>query len=90
MVRVGNYDYQRSTRYNKKLMTNVQGRIIHFGEAGMRHFKDRTTILSRLDHGDVKKRDSYLARSAAIRDGKGNLTMDNPLSANYHSRRVLW
>ena len=41
-------------------------------------------------HGDPRRRASYLARSAGIRDGAGQLTKDDPLSANYWSRRFLW
>ena len=37
---------------------------------------------------DAKK--NYLTRSAGIRDKNGNLTKDDPFSANYWARRVLW
>ena len=90
MVLVGKYDYKQSTRAGKKLMVLVDGKTIHFGDASAEHFKDRTGIWSQLDHRDKKRRSSYLARSAGIRDGQNRLTKDNPLSPNYHSRRVLW
>lgn len=51
---------------------------IHFGDSDYRHNYSK------------KARQSYLARSAGIRDGDGELTKDNPLSANFWSRRVLW
>jgi hypothetical protein len=90
MVRVGNYDYTKSTRAGKKLMVEVQGKTIHFGSSAMEHYKDRTGIWSHLDHNDMKRQASYLSRSAGIRDKQGRLTKDNPLSSNYHARRVMW
>jgi hypothetical protein len=51
---------------------------IHFGDSNYRH------------NYSEKARQSYLARSAGITDGDGNLTKDDPLSPNYWSRRVLW
>lgn len=41
-------------------------------------------------HSDNKRRENYLRRSAGIRNGAGDLTKDDPLSANYWSRRFLW
>ena len=78
-IKVGKYRYQKSTRPGKKLMTVVKGRTIHFGDSS-----------KKLDHNDEERRKNYLARSAGIKDKKGRLTKDNPESANYHSRRVLW
>jgi hypothetical protein len=77
-------------RAGKKLMVLVEGKTIHFGAPSAEHFKDRTGTWSQLDHGDRKRRASYLARSAGIRDAQGRLTKDNRLSPNYHSRRILW
>lgn len=51
---------------------------IHFGDKRYRHNYSKSA------------RESYLARSAGIRDGEGNLTKDDPTSANYWARRVLW
>lgn len=92
MVKVGKYNYELSTRKGKKLMTVVDdGKIIHFGADGMEHFFDKTGLLDKkLNHGDKERRKSYLQRTARIKDGKGNLTKDNPNSSNYHSRKVLW
>jgi hypothetical protein len=57
----------------------------------MEHFKDKTGLLPKsLNHGDKERRKNYLTRTAKIKDGKGKLTKDNPSSANYHARRVLW
>jgi hypothetical protein len=32
MVKVGNYNYELSTKKDKKLMTVVNGKTIHFGD----------------------------------------------------------
>jgi len=90
MVKVGKYDYEKSTRKGKKLMVRVKGKLIHFGFIGMEQFKDRTGIWKSLDHGDKKRRKNFLSRSGGIKDKQGNLTKNNPLSPNYHSRRILW
>ena len=74
----------RSTRKDKKLMVFVRnpqtGRIntIHFGQKGYKH-----------NFSKIARR-KFLARSAGIRDKKGRQTKDNPLKANYWTRRILW
>ena len=90
MVKIGKYNYEKSNRKGKKLMVEVQGKLIHFGDATRQHFRDKTGIHADKNHNDKKRRKNYLSRSAGIRDGDGNLTKDNPLSPNYHSRRILW
>jgi len=91
MVKVGKYNYELSTRKGKKLMTVVDGKLLHFGADGMEHFKDKTGLLPKvLNHNDKTRRESYLQRTAMIKDGKGNLTKNNPKSPNYHARKVLW
>lgn len=58
--------------------------------------KDRLVFFGHKDyedftqHKDPVRRENYLRRSAGIRDGQGRLTKDDPLSANYWSRRYLW
>ena len=56
-------------------------KIVHFGH---RDYEDFT------QHHDLQRKKNYLTRSAGITDGSGNLTKDDPLSANYWSRRYLW
>ena len=90
MVKVGKYDYQKSTRKHKKLMVVVNGKTIHFGDNRLPQFKDKTGIWSKLDHGDKARRKRFLARSRGIKNKKGELTKDMPSSANYHAIRVLW
>lgn len=87
---IGGYTYEKSTRKGKKLMTRVDGKLVHFGDSSLEHFKDKTGIWSSLDHGDKKRRQNYLTRSAGIKNKAGKLTKDLPSSPNYHSRRILW
>ena len=56
-------------------------KLIHFGDSKMKDFTQ---------HKDQKRRKSYLARSAGIRDKEGNLTANNKNTSNYWSRKVLW
>jgi len=63
------------------VMKNGKKKLIHFGDASM---------LDYTQHKDDKRRSSYLARSAGIRDKNGKLTKDDKNSSNYWSRRVLW
>jgi len=90
MVKIGNYNYEKSTKKNKKLMVKVNNKLIHFGSADMGHFKDKSKIWSSLDHNDDKRRKNYLSRSAGIKRKDGTLTKDDPTSSNYHARRILW
>tara|TARA_R100001224_G_C3993421_1_gene140094 strand:- start:703 stop:993 length:291 start_codon:yes stop_codon:yes gene_type:complete len=89
--KIGKYTYELSTKKGKKLMTKVNDKVVHFGDITMEHFKDKTNLLpKRLNHNDKDRRKNYLTRSAGIKDKSGKLTKDNPMSPNYHSRRILW
>ena len=90
MVKIGKYDYKKSTNPKKKLMTIVDGKTIHFGSRDMQQFKDKTGIWKSKDHNDEKRRKNYLTRSAGIKRKDGTLTKDDPTSANFHSRKILW
>ena len=89
-VKIGKYVYEKSNRKNKKLMTVVDGKKVHFGDLRYGHFKDKTGIHKSLDHNDPKRRKNYLTRTAGIKNKEGKLTKDLPSSANYHARRILW
>jgi len=90
-VKVGKYDYEKSTRKGKKLKVVVNNKTIHFGNINYQHFKDKTGLLPKsLNHGDKKRRDNYLKRSKGIKNKKGELTHLDPESANYHSIKILW
>ena len=93
MKKIGKYTYEKSTRKDKKLMTTVDGKKVHFGNPNPpanQHFKDKTGIWSKLDHNAPKRRKNYLTRTAGIKDKSGKLTKDDPKSPNYHARRILW
>jgi hypothetical protein len=89
-MKIGKYNYEKSTRKDKKLMTIVDGKKVHFGNPQYQHFKDKTGIWKSLDHGDPKRRKNYLARSSGIKNKQGQLTKDIPSSPNYHAIRILW
>ena len=90
MVKIGKYEYKKSTNPKKKLMVVVNNKNIHFGSRDMQQFKDKTGIWKSKDHNDDKRRKNYLSRSAGIKRKDGTLTKDDPTSANFHSRSVLW
>lgn len=94
MVKVGRYNYEKSTIKGKKLMVvvnkNGKKKTIHFGDSSMQHFKDKTGIWSSKNHGDKERQKSYLARAKGIKKKDGSLAYKDPLSANYHAVRVLW
>ena len=90
MKKIGKYTYSKSTRPDKKLMTTVNGKVIHFGSSSMEHFKDKTGIWKQKDHNDKERRTNYLRRTSGIKNKQGQLTKDIPTSANYHARRILW
>lgn len=70
---------------NKKLVvwykSGNKNKIIHFGDKNYSNYGL---------HFNKERLNSYLKRSAGIRDKKGQLTKNNPLSANYWARKILW
>jgi hypothetical protein len=91
MVKVGKYNYELSTRKDKKLMTIVDGVPIHFGDKYSQNYEDRSHLLDdKYNHRDKVRRENYLKRAKGIKDKDGNLTYKDPKSANYHAIRILW
>jgi hypothetical protein len=94
MVKVGRFDYQKSTNPDKKLMVVVEKdgkkKTIHFGARAMEHFKDRTGIWKSKDHGDTQRRKNFRDRMGGIKLKDGSRAIDNPLSPAWHSYRILW
>lgn len=90
------YEFKKSTRKGKKYMVKVGDKWIHFGAivngVPMEQFKDSTGLglYSNYDHKDKERRKRYLARAKGIKDKQGNLTWNNPESANYFSIKFLW
>jgi len=80
------YKPMKSTRKGKKKMVYVKGptgkpKLIHYGDSSM---KDYT------QHGDKKRRASYLARAKGIRKKDGTLAYKDKNSANYWAVKDLW
>lgn len=90
MVRIGKYDYKKSTRPGKKLMVVVNNKTIHFGASSMGHFRDKTGIWSSKNHGDAERRKSFRARMSGVKQKNGKRAVDNPESPAYHAMRILW
>ena len=89
-MKIGNFEYSKSTSKGKKLMVVYKNKVIHFGSTANDHYRDKTGIWGNKDHLDPKRRANYLNRSAGIVRKDGTRTMNDPSSANYHARRVLW
>ena len=85
------YNYELSTKKNKKLMVIVNNKTIHFGDIRYQHFNDSTNLLDKkLNHRDKKRQASYLARARGIKNKQGQLTYKDPTSPNYHAVKILW
>lgn len=80
------FTYYKSSRPGKKLMVEVDGKTIHFGDANMQHYKDRTGIWSSKNHLDSRRRENYIKRHTG---GEGS-KINNPNQAAFHARYVLW
>ena len=67
---------------------------ISFGDARYEHYLTSSAIPLKLhvyaEHGDIKRRDAYRRRAGNIRNGKGDLTVNNKESANYYAYHYLW
>ena len=94
MVKVGKYDYKKSTISGKKLMVEVshkgKTKTIHFGASSMGQFKDKTGIWKSKAHNDPTRRKNFRTRMGGIKLKDGSRAVDNPLSPAYHAVRVLW
>jgi hypothetical protein len=88
---VDGYKYFKSDRKDKKLMVEVDGEWIHFGNPNYQHYFDRTGLLNKkLNHKDNERRKLYLLRATNIKDNSGRYTYKDPHSANYHAVNILW
>ena len=71
-----------STRKNNKYMaTLASGKKVHFGSSKYPDY---------LTHKDKDRRDKNLARAKKIKNKQGELTYNNPESANFWSVHLLW
>jgi hypothetical protein len=73
----------KKDKHKKAVLVKYEGaiKLVKFGLRGMEDYTQ---------HYDEKRRGNYLSRSAGIKDKTGRLTKDDPFSANYWSRRILW
>ena len=71
-----------STRKNNKYVATISsGKKIHFGSSNYSDY---------LIHEDKERKDRYLARAKKIKNTQGELTYNNPESANFWSVNLLW
>lgn len=80
----------KNKKYSVYVMKDGKKKLIHFGDSRMQQFKDKIGHYKSKDHGDKKRRDSYLARAKGIKDKSGKLTYTDKNSANYYSVNFLW
>ena len=86
-------EFKKSTHKGKKYMVKTpKGKWIHFGASDMEQFKDSTGLglYSDKDHGDEQRRERYLKRAKGIKNKSGELSWEDPESANYYSVKYLW
>lgn len=69
-----------SNRAHKKYAALVNGAFVHFGDNRYEQYHDKIGYYSRLNHGDVNRRDQYYRRHGAA----------TPLSPKYFSHAILW
>ena len=80
--KLGDESLDYSTRKNNKYMVKLpSGKKVHFGSVKYADY---------LTHKDKDRRDKYLARATKIKNKQGELTHNNPESANYWSTKLLW
>lgn len=68
-------------KYTAKFLYQHYMHTVHFGHKQYEDYHD---------HKDAERQRRYLARSLRIRDSRGMLTCDNPVSPNFWSLRTLW
>ena len=81
-IELGAVSFDYSKRKDKKYVVRLpNGKKIHFGSSKYPDY---------LTHKDKERRDNYLNRAKNIRDKQGELTYNNPESANFWSIFLLW
>ena len=81
MVKKDGFEFQKSTRKNKKYMVKVNNRTVHFGGAGYEHYSDKIGLYKHLNHNDKDRRRRYYARHG---------TATNKHSPKWFSHKFLW
>ena len=72
------YSKRKNNKYVVKLSS---GKNLHFGSSQHSDF---------LIHKDNERKEKYLSRAMKIKNKKGELTYENPESANFWSVNLLW
>lgn len=70
-------EVKKSTRKGKRLMVEVDGKTVHFGDAN-------ATGRTFFDTGDAEKRSNYIKRHRVRED------WNDPKSAGFWAKHVLW
>ena len=73
-------DYSKR-KNNKYVVKSPGGKNLHFGSSQYPDF---------LIHKDNEPKEKYLSRAMKIKNKKGELTYENPESANFWSVNLLW
>ena len=73
-------DYSKR-KNNKYVVKSPSGKNLHFGSSQYPDF---------LIHKDNERKEKYLSRAKKIKNKKGELTYENPESANFWSVNLLW
>lgn len=80
--KLGAVSLKYSKRQGKKYVVELSnGKKIHFGSSKYADY---------LTHKDKERRDNYLNRAKNIKNKEGDLTYNNPESANFWSIHLLW
>ena len=74
------FDYSRR-KNNKYVVKLPSGKNLHFGSSQHSDY---------LIHKDNERKEKYLSRAMKIKNKKGELTYENPESANFWSVNLLW
>ena len=73
-------DYSKR-KNNKYVVKLPSGKNLHFGSSQYPDY---------LIHKDNERKEKYLSRAMKIKNKKGELTYENPESANFWSVNLLW
>ena len=80
--KLGAESFDYSKRKNNKYVVKLpSGKNLHFGSSQYPDF---------LIHKDNERKEKYLSRAMKIKNKKGELTYENPESANFWSVNLLW
>ena len=71
----------KGKKFSVIVMKDGKRKKINFGDSNKKDFRQ---------HKDPARRKSYIARSAGIKNKKGQLTKNDKTTANYWSRKYLW